>query len=107
MRALERHSRSLAPPPQSVNSPGGSIPLSAHARRYNDPMTKLLHFGQRERERLQERRDQVYDELQRLYALMDQAKQRAPALEQEFAELQRRIGELEEDEIGAVLPEDE
>ena len=27
-------------------------------------------------------------------------------LEQEFAELQRRIGELEEAEIGAVLPED-
>ncbi len=69
-------------------------------------MTKLLHFGQRERERLQERRDQVYDELQRLYAQMDQAKHRAPALEQEFAELQRRIGELEGDEIAAALPED-
>ena len=69
-------------------------------------MTKLLHIGQRERERLQERRDQVYDELQRLYAFMDQAKQRTPALEQEFAELQRRIGELEEAEIGAVLPEE-
>ena len=50
---------------------------------------------------------QVYDELQRLYAQMDQAKQRAPALEEEFAELQRRIGELEEDEIGAVLPDEE
>ncbi len=36
---------------------------------------------------------------------MDQARQRAPALEQEFAELQRRIAELEEVEIGAVLPE--
>ncbi len=69
-------------------------------------MTKLLHFGQRERERLQERRDQVYDELQP-YAFMDQARQRAPALEQEFAELQRRIGELEEAEIGAVLPGEE
>ena len=67
-------------------------------------MSRLLHLGQRERERLQERRDQVYDELQRLYAQMDQAKQRAPALEQEFAELQRRIGRLEEDEIGAALP---
>ena len=69
-------------------------------------MTNLLHLRQRERERIQERRDQVYDELQRLNAQMDQAKQRAPALEQEFAELQRRIGELEEAEIGAVLPED-
>ncbi len=68
-------------------------------------MTKLLHLRQRERERLQERRDQVYDELQRLHVQMDQAKQRAPALEEEFAELQRRIGELEEAEIGAVLPE--
>ncbi len=48
----------------------------------------------------------MYDELQRLYALMDQAKQRAPALEQEFAELQRPIAELEEAEIGAVMPED-
>ena len=48
---------------------------------YNDPMTSLLHLGQRERERLQERRDQVYDELQRLYSQMDQARQRAPALE--------------------------
>ena len=37
---------------------------------------------------------------------MDQAKQRAPALEQEFAELQRRIAELEGDEIAAVLPEE-
>lgn len=45
-------------------------------------------------------------ELQRLYAQMDQAKQRAPALEQEFAELQRRIAELEGDEIAAVLPEE-
>ncbi len=69
-------------------------------------MSNLLHLRQRERERLQERRDQVYDELQRLYAQMDQAKQRAPALEEEFAELQRRIGELEEAEIGAVLPEE-
>ena len=69
-------------------------------------MTNLLHFGQRERERLQERRDQVYDELQRLHAQMDQAKQRVPALEEEFAELQRRIGELEEAEVGAVLPEE-
>ncbi len=69
-------------------------------------MTNLLHLGQRERESLQERRDQVYDELQRLYALMDQAKQRAPALEQEFAELQRRIGELEGDETRAVLAEE-
>ncbi len=67
-------------------------------------MSNLLHLRQRERERIQERRDQVYDELQRLNAQMDQAKQRAPALEQEFAELQRRIGELEEVEIGAVLP---
>ena len=49
----------------------------------------------------------MYDELQRLYAHMNQAKQRAPALEQEFAELQRRIGELEEVEIGAVLPGEE
>ena len=48
----------------------------------------------------------MYEELQRLYGQMDQAKQRAPALEQEFAELQRRIGRLEEDEIGAVLPEE-
>ena len=47
----------------------------------------------------------MYDELQRLYA-QDQAKQRAPALEEECAELQRRIGELEGDEIGAVLPEE-
>ncbi len=39
------------------------------------------------------------------HAEMNQAKQRAPALEQEIAELQRRIGELEEAEIGAVLPE--
>ncbi len=70
-------------------------------------MTNLLHLRQRERERLQERRDQVYDELQRLHAVMDQAKQRAPALEQEFAELQRRIGELEGDEIAAVLPGEE
>ncbi len=70
-------------------------------------MTNLLHLRQRERERLQERRDQVYDELQRLYAEMNQAKQRTPALEEEFAELQRRIGELEEAEIGAVLPEEE
>ena len=46
-------------------------------------MTNLLHLRQRERERLQERRDQVYDELQ------------------------RRIGELEGDEIAAVLPEEE
>ena len=58
-------------------------------------MSNLLHLRQRERERLQERRDQVYDELQRLYAQMDQAEQRAQGLEQEFAELQRRIGDLE------------
>ncbi len=38
---------------------------------------------------------------------MDQAEQRAQALEEEFAELQRRIGELEGDEIAAVLPEEE
>ncbi len=40
----------------------------------------------------------------RLYAQMDQAKQRVPALEEEFAELQRRIAELEEAEVAAVLP---
>jgi hypothetical protein len=44
-------------------------------------MSNLLHL--RQRERLQERRDQVYDKLQ------------------------RRIGELEGDEIAAVLPEQE
>ena len=70
-------------------------------------MSNLLHIGQRERERLQQRRDQVYDELQRLNAQLDQAKQRAPALEQEFAELQQRTGELEGDEIAAVLPEED
>ena len=70
-------------------------------------MTNLLHLRQRERERLQERRDEVYDGLMQLYAAMDQGKQRAQALEQELAELQRRIGELEEAEIGAVLPEEE
>ncbi len=42
-------------------------------------MSNLLHLRQRERERLQERRDQVYDELQRLHAFMDQARQRTPA----------------------------
>jgi predicted nucleic acid-binding Zn-ribbon protein len=73
---------------------------------YNAPVSNLLHLRQRERERLQERRDQVYDELQPLHAQLDQAKQRAQALEQEFAEL-RRIGELEEAEIGAVLPGEE
>ena len=37
---------------------------------------------------------------------MNLGKQRAQALEQELAELQRRIGELEEAEIGAVLAEE-
>ncbi len=40
-------------------------------------MSNLLHIRQRERERLQERRDQVYDELQRLYAQMSYARELA------------------------------
>ncbi len=45
-----------------MKSPADAVP----SPKYNDPMSNLLHLGQRERERLQERRDQVYDELQRL-----------------------------------------
>ncbi len=62
-------------------------------------MTSLVHLRQREREALQERRDRVYDELQQLYAFIDQARQRRPALDKELADLQQRIGELEEAEI--------
>ncbi|MEE8508212.1 MAG: hypothetical protein V3T07_04030 [Myxococcota bacterium] len=42
-------------------------------------MTNLVHLRQRERELLRERRDRLYDELQRLHAFMDQARQRTPA----------------------------
>ncbi len=48
-----------------------------------------------------------YNELQQLYAFMDQARQHKPALEKELADLQRQIAELEEAEIAAVVPERE